>query len=415
MREEQFRKAFETVAPSDELVNKVLAFNGNTVPIISVQRKAHIRRIVCTAAAVCAVMICGLTAAAAAGIFDFKEVFGNFIGVIDSSRANSLAAAADTFTYKVSDGDYGIRIKGVTGTDTNIIAVAEIYRTDGEPVSEHFANPTEETHLTSLWDEHEMNGLRGVSWGYYINGAGNIEMHFDISGDRSLNGRRFTVRSENFYPTNGYWNFITENRAGYIHSGDFSSYVEVIDGKGSSDSPITDFDDSSVTALKLKWEFSFEYKASKDSLRTKSCKKPKEQFTLYQNNRTLDESYLIGMEEDEKTYTAEKPVTVNSIDIGTLGGNIEMSLELSDYEQTHFVYPLAYFEGEHFKNEIHLITEDVGVIPVRIGSSSGSNGNGMYKLSCELVYGSDPAIRKIVDIDSVTAVSINGTVYALRG
>lgn len=416
MKEEQFRKAFENVAPSEELVNKVLAFNGNTAPIISVQRKAHIRRIVCTSAAVFAVMICGLTVAAAAGVFDFKEVFGKFINVIDSSRASSLAAASDTLTYKVSDDDYMIRVKGITGSQQSIIAVVELCRKDGEPVSEYFANPTDETHLTCLWRELKMTNTMGCGYGFYVNDAGNIEFHFDIDSNESLNGQTFTACGENFYPTYSFWNFCDENQTSYLKTHDFSGYVAP-DEKGiyGSDSPPKEVDDSSVLALKLEWEFSFEYQASEDSLKTKSCIEPAEPFTLHKNNSTLDPDYIssLDLDDEHKAFISDSAITVKRIDIGSLGGSIEIGMELSEYEQSHFINPVSYFNSPNTENEMFLCLENGETLPVQMDGSSGSNNNGVFTGTWNVSYGSG-GIKEIADLEKVTAISINGTVYELK-
>ncbi|MDE6593827.1 MAG: hypothetical protein K2K57_12305 [Oscillospiraceae bacterium] len=417
MNDKMIKKAFENVAPSEELVNKVLAFSGDTAPVTVVHKKAHIKRIVCTAAAACAVVICSLTVAAATGVIDFKAVFGNYIKISDDELANSLAGTVSGFRYKVSDEAYGIRMKGVTGTENSIIAIAEIYRTDGEPVKEHFANPTDETYLKTLWDKHEISsdyGGSGGSYGGYVNEDGNIEIYFDWNCDSSLNRKRITLQGENFYPQLAYWNFLEENEIGYMRWRDFSGYVETVNGSYSSENfTPKDVDDSGVIALDLEWEFSFEYEASESSLAAKSCTDPTEEFIYYQdiyNYISLEDgSYTT----DEDSYILyENTVKVNRISIGAVGGTMELSYDINEYEDA-YQDPFKYSVRSSTQNEFFLIMADGTTLPVRVGGTSSSTLNCRYNSTWELSYGSD-VMREIADTQNVTAISLNGTVYELH-
>lgn len=110
MNEDIFKKAFENVKPSEELVNSVL--DVQNVPAVQKKpRRFSCKRILGTAAAVCGVLVCGVTAAGAAGLIDFEAVFGNRVSVSDSELASSLVGTVNNFKYKVSDKDYKIDIR----------------------------------------------------------------------------------------------------------------------------------------------------------------------------------------------------------------------------------------------------------------------------------------------------------------
>ncbi|MDE7293267.1 MAG: hypothetical protein K2N72_02460 [Oscillospiraceae bacterium] len=420
MNDKMIKKAFENVTPSEELVNKVLAFNKDTAPVTVVHKKAHIKRIVCTAAAACAVVICSLTVAAATGVIDFKAVFGDYIKISDDELANSLAGTVSGFRYKVSDEDYGIRMKGVTGTENSIIAIAELYRIDGEPVKEHFANPTEEKYLKNLWEHYKISsrnggsGGSGGSYGSYVNEDGNIELYLDWNCSSSLNGERITWQGENFYPQFAYWDFLEENEIGYMRWRDFSGYVASVNGSISSENYFPkDVDDSGIIALRLEWEFSFEYEASENSLATKDCTAPTEKFTYYQDIYEFIPLEGGSYTTDEDSYILyENTVKVNSISIGAVGGKMELSYDINEYEDA-YIDPFKYSVRGSTQNEFFLIMADGTTLPVRVGGTSSSTLNCRYNSTWELSYGDD-AIREIADIQNVTAISLNGTVYELH-
>ena len=265
-----------------------------------------------------------------------------------------------------------------------------------------------------------MTNTMGCGSGFYVNDAGNIELHYDIHSNESLNGKQFTACGENFYPALAYWNFGIENQTYYVKDPDypdFSGYVAPDeDGVYRPYGSPMEVDDSGVLALKLEWEFSFEYRASEDSLKTKSCIEPAEPFTLHKNNSTLDPDYIasLDLDDEHKSFISDSAVTVNRIDIGSLGGVIEIVMELSDYEQNHFIDPVSYINSPNAENKIFLCLENGETLPVQINGSSGINKKGVYTENWNVSYGSSSEIKEIADLEKVTAISINGTVYELK-
>ena len=66
-------------------------------------------------------------------------------------------------------------------------------------------------------------------------------------------------------------------------------------------------------------------------------------------------------------------------------------------------------------NQMLLIMVDGMKIPIKINSESKSNDGGpLYQCSCSLFYLDEQGRKKVIDIDSVTAISINGVEYGLK-
>ncbi len=409
MNKEIFQKAFENVKPSEELVNRVLDVRNVPAETKSAKRRRFSgKRIFGTAAAVFAVLICGITAAAVTGLIDFEAVFGDYIVVKDSELANSLVGTVKNFKYKVSDSDYKIEIKGITGSDKRVIVIAEILRVDGEPVADHFVNSvsSDERLLECLWSDRDvfMTGHRG-SWNYHINEAGNIELYEEFEADETtLNGKKITVEGENFYPNRAFRDFKNENNVEYIkwNTYNFSGYAQRDENGGITGEHIipAEVDDSGVIALDLEWEFSFKYTASDKSAEVKSLSAPKDNFILKQNvfNR-LDTSVIYCEITAVPTY----------IEAGSTGGSIDFEYEMTEYDN-NIDYIMDFFGN----NKVYVILKSNERI--RAGFDGGSLrpvGN-IYKCSYGITYWDENDNKIFVNVDDIEAIEINGTVYELK-
>lgn len=431
---EIIKKAFEQITPSEELVDSVLAVESETFKPekIRPKRKISVKRVVTAVCAACAIVAGGITAAAVTGILSFETVFEKYIIVKDSELANSLAGTVSNFKYKVSDEDYKIDVKGVTGTAKNVIFIAEISRKDGEPVVNHFANPLpdENIGLDSLWQKQEVN-LLGVSCGgsNYLNDEGNIELCYELNSDRILNGKTFTVSGENFYPYMAYWSFKKDNNIDYVSRNDYKGYVQRARINYAVD-PLTpaDVDDSGIIALELEWEFSFKYEASEKSLKMKSNCETEKSFIYYQDVYRLvptdkRENYEAIVEDnngrnyknDESSLVVQENTANNvRIEVGSLGGRIRFEYLPNEYEKANFDNPLAYIINRSSKNEVFLIMADGTEKPIKIGGgSSGSDGT-LFECDYDLSYNTEDIRKEIVEVEDITAISINGTVYELK-
>ena len=348
MNEDTIKKAFDRVKPSDELVDSVLSFKPEAVR----RKKISEKRIFCTVTAACAVLVCGLTAAAVTGLIDFEDVFGDHIRVDDSELASSLVGTVSNFKYKVSDDDYKIDIKGVTGSDKTVTVIAEISRKDGEPVADHFANPVspDERLLDCLWSKNDifLTGYSG-SWQFYINEAGNIEIWEEFESKSRISGKKITLEGENFYPNFTYWNFMDENNVSYIKwdNYNFSGYAQKDENGSITGEHLipADIDDSGVIALDLEWKFSFKYTASDKSAEVKSLTAPEENFKLIQTvyNRYDTSDIIVCEINAAPTY----------IEAGSTDGVIEFEYEMTEYDNSAD-YSIDFFHN----NEIYIILAD---------------------------------------------------------
>lgn len=382
------------------------------------ERKISAKRIFGTAAAVCGVLICGVTAAAATGLIDFNAVFGGYITVEDTELANSLIGTVSNFKYKVSDDDYKISIKGAMGSDGEIVAFAEIKRKDGTPVAEHFVNPVEigeELGLDNLWSSINIENLEGSgAFGSYLNSDGNIEIGIQFNGERDKKDKKVTAKGENFYPREEYWDFCDEQGVYYMTYGkDFKGYVQ----RASTYDDIipVDIDDSSVLALDLEWEFSFVFKASDKSTEIKSLKDPEEDFVYRQRvlKREVQEdgsSVFHSSADDE--LVLERTATPSYIEIGSTGGKIDFVYEATEYDD--FSPESNYSINFNFNNELYIILKDGSRMNADFGASTRKSNGDIMECSSGINYLDENGEKTYVDVDNITALSINGTVYELK-
>lgn len=380
------------------------------------ESKVSAKRILCTGAAVCGILICGVTVAAATGLIDFEAVFGDRFAVEVGQTADNMLGMVKDFEYRVSDDDYKIEITAITGDDKSMVGYAEISRVDGTPVTEHFINPTDELSLTALWGHPGVMQPEGTGYAGYgcaVNERGNIDFAFEVNCDRSLAGKTFSYESKNFYPSETYDEFLSENKAFYMEWEDFSGYVA--EGSKYIDYTPVEIDDSGVAALELEWGFSFVYKPSEAALKTKVCPDTAEDFLLYQ--------YSAGsvLQEDGSRYSdpdsrvdLETVADCTYIEVGPMSGRIKFRYELTEYHQQKFIDDRSVTDDMD-KNVFFLITSDGGTIPVEFGAGTGT-GDGkevIFECDYELVYPDENDKMRIIDTEKVTAISMNGTVYEL--
>lgn len=415
MNEDVFKKAFEDVKPSEELVNSVLDIpNVSAVPKKTKRHSFYYRLRRSGIIAACVVFVIGVTAAAAEFI-DFNSVFGKYITVEDTELANSLVGTVSKFKYKVSDNDYKIRIKGAMGTDGEIIAFAEISRKDGVPVVNHFVNPVDdddiEQGLDNLWsriniENYDFSG----GYGSYVNEDGNIEICIQFNGKRDKKDKKVTVKGENFYPRDDYWEFCEQQGVYYMTYGDdFKGYVQ----KSSTYDNIipADVDDSSVLSLDLEWEFSFVFKASDKSNKIKSLKAPEENFVYRQ------EVQKVQLREDGSRFSAgdkfvyERTAVPSYIEVGSTGGRVDFVYEATEYDDFS---PDSNYSLIKFNNELYIILNDGSRMNAEFGGGTSKPTGDILDCSYSINYLDENGEKTYVDVDNITAISINGTVYELQ-
>ena len=87
-------------------------------------------------AAASAALALGVTGAAAAGLINFGEIFGGHLKTDKDYTANELLTCGQNISWTVSDDDYAIEVKGIAGSERDVLISFEIVRKDGKPVSD---------------------------------------------------------------------------------------------------------------------------------------------------------------------------------------------------------------------------------------------------------------------------------------
>lgn len=425
MNEDIIKKAFENVKPSEELVNSVL--DVRNVPCKAKRQSFSVKRVFCAVAAVCAVFACGMTAAAVTGVINFKELFASYFSADDDEFANSLVGTVKNFSYKVSDEEYKIEVKGITGTEEGLFVVAEICRADGEPAADHFANPMELTfnpenknYISPNWIECGTNGdFLPVSYDSYVNSAKNIEIYAALRQSQFETGESVTVRGENFYPSYKYWDFMKKNDVMYVRyeEPEFSGYIYCDWGSennntSNADFTPVDFDDSSIIALDLEWEFTFTPVPSKRAEKSKSAKKFDKDFVYLEN--VYDKN---NYDPNNAIAEYERVLTPTSIEVKPMGTYIKFTFPMPDGEYDD--YDKYTVSSDNINNKISIIFKDGSTIAASVSewgfgindSGTGYSGNMTITYRDFTVENTKPAV---IDVKDVKAISINGTVYELK-
>lgn len=418
---ELLRKAFERVSPSEELIERTLAIQTQSIAKRNRAKFRFTAKKMFTAAAVFAVLICGVSAAAAGGIADFEVLFGNFIRVEKRELADGLIGKISDVRYKVSDRDYVLSVKGAAGSDRDMIVILELSRSDGTPVREHFQNPALENRLHSLRMDADIaptyRGGFSRSGDIYINDEGNIELMYEINADFSTDGKVIKMSGKDFYPISGHMSFMSDNGIYYgRHHGKWGYYLTDENGYG-TDTP-ADIDDSLYKLLDLEWEIKFRYSASEGALRTIKCASLPETAVYYQDVYEMtvvtgENGYKSGSAVLDTLKTVENKAVIEEIEIGALYGHIKFDYPLNEYEKADMASPLSYGINNSEKNEIYLIKTDGTHIPVHIGGSSARIEDGVYKCDINLTYTGDSGSKQVTDINDIGSVCINGVVCPL--
>lgn len=407
---ENFNKAMEQLSANRDVVSSAkIRFEAERP-----QRKMSAKRILGTAAAVCSILVCGVTAAGAAGLIDFDAVFGGRISVNDTELAGSLVGTVENFKYKVSDKDYKIEIKGVTGDSSSVLVAAEILRKDGTPVTDCFTNPVPPDERQLVPFSQNTDIITEVpycySMDYRINGAGNIELFIDIGGvydGSGIDGSKMVFKGENFYPAGAYLDFKYNNpkeaeytEYAYTQSNEAEyTYTQYGESSGnSSNNAPADLND--IPVLGLKWEFSFTYRQSGKSQQVKSLNAPEENFPLNLN------VHKVGTKDEFVCNLTAQP---SYIEAGSTGGRIDF-----EHENTGHYGNLDYSASIHDNNDIYIIMNDGSLVRGSFDGGSVFPDGGICKCSFGITYWDDDDYKIFIEVEDITAISINGTVYELN-
>lgn len=389
----KYNDFFRDITPSAELEERTLRQMKSAAVRT---RKRSRKRILAVTAAVCAALICGVSVAAANGLFVFETLFGRYVHVEDSELADSLLGTVSDVKYRVSDDDYQIAVKGAAGTDNSIMAVAEISRVDGTPVTEHFLQPLAEENENILYHEVKIAPIGGGMWvsgyGASVNSSGNIEIRFDVSAQNPLSGNIIEASGKDFYPFSASPSF----------------------GKT---------DVNSLILLDLEWELSFRYAPSDTAAAVKKCVSPVETFKFYEKvsrfivaKDEINEDGIVSRSvynDESSAIIIENTARLISVEVSALGGRLIFEYDGNEYVKVNS----SEYDVRLAENEIYLIKADGTTVPVHT-ICTGFSGGDVYRYDIEFCYNEENdymvSPQMAVETNEVTAISINGTVYALE-
>lgn len=391
------------------MMDKIKAYFDGFVPehspeqiagaVIQAAKESKRRRIrpIVAAAAAAVVMTAGVSAAAATGLLNINEIFGGRITAEDETLAGALVGAAKDFTWTVSDEDYAIGLKGVTGSESDMLLMYEIVRTDGKPVTDFMTNIPEDGILKgfidiSFSDENAFSAACDTNV-YCVNEQGNIEVFNRIITNGDLTGQHYSVRGTNLYPEQQMWDYLQHKDIGITMYTPLEGSERPVGFYKKTEPAGIELNDENIIGLELSWSIDFTYSPSEAARLSKAIKEDAEISVSRWLARTG------GLD------TLECKVTKSHF--SCVGGWIE-----AEYrgEATIGIY-----DDKH--NDIYLLTDSGEQLPctfVGWGSRTSYIGEPVTSIDIEVRYGeySDGPITAI-DISEITAISINGETFPL--
>lgn len=384
------------------------------------KKRISIKKPVIAICAAAAALTLGTVGAAAAGIINFNEIFGNTIRTDDAELGEALIGNAENVKWTVSDDDYVVNLKGVTGTNERVMAVVEIARADGTPVDDYFKNKDilEETILlsgTKYMGLSNPDVNLGKSVYTYVNESGNIEISYqvylgkyDTCGITSLDGERVIYDGIGFYPASIY------DGVTYL-GGDYN----MIGGNPGEPSEEIRQRLEQLSVLNLDWSMEFDYVPSETSAKTYTvadlsqptyfeCEVERWDDKDGDGEYEADEGEIEVIAENERFEVMFDKITVNSI-----GGTFSAKVNLGEYTAPDlYVRPLHtdVLDIRFIKNDG--TDYDVTVI-VSSGTSASNFETGIMKCGYDFEYHHGGG-QTAIDLSEISAISINGTVYNLE-
>lgn len=300
-------------------------------------------------AAAAVLIVGGVTAGAATGIFNFNEIFSS-ISAEDDTLGEQLMGNADNIRTDISDDDYIITLNGVTGSPISLLANIKIARADGKPI----------TKVDSVY--------------------------FDVQSIK--------LQNSNSFGGGGYFSAIGQDGALSIDWTHSLSYDNLLRGKVLTDGTVSLGGNVSLCAdneiVNVDWTIDFDYTPSEESIRTAKAVDVSENCSL--------KCYKVSDETEHPTVDCDIYAMVLTDTVGVINCNM-----LSD----EFVMPIA-FGG----NDIKLIKKDGTEIKVMLTSGSGSEDDSINFIMTYYEDNTNGKTLA-VDVSDIEAVSINGTTYTI--
>lgn len=374
---QDYNKLFDKITPEgsdSEFLEKVLRKADN---MERNTRKINFKRPSAIVFAVIASLSLGVSSVAAAGIINFDNIFGGHVNLQNKELGEELLSPITNFNYTISDSNYDIRLKGVTSTGKRVFGCFEIFCANGQPVTEFSVKQEDKRRLNTdciarieYKDDDESYSF-GRYTEYKINDYGNIDVYFEIFTEKEegLINQDICISLNNLYPN-------------------------ILLMKENDD---VDFWIGSPVSANVR----FTYAASETALKERRIIETDKEFMTEYDTSDNSEFELIGVVKEGSflsggayltvKYYAKTPYGKNyyaqflpaELDIKLLKANGEES-DMKIEGATTYIWPTAFNENTY---------------------------------TYDLLYKSRPdfwAPVNFIDIDEITAVSINGTVYELE-
>ncbi len=390
-----FKDAFSAVAlqTDDESFAKSIAERKNEMEN---QKKISIKKPIIAICAAVAALSLGAVTAAAAGIINFNEIFGSTIRTDNEELGEALIGNAENVKWTVSDEDYVVNLKGVTGTNERVMAVVEIARADGTPMEDYLStldflyedgmfSAFESVKINGGFDE---NGAGGCST--IINEAGNVEIQFDRTLEFTAD-TKIEINCMGFYPTAEFMEIQFDPYATLgMHGGSYEYHL--------SESEKESLD--KIELLDLSWSLEFTFTPSEKARNSVKA----ENFAETAKLAFAIRSYADYSETDYITETFD--VVINEITADSMGFEICMTINREKYPVNEYSV-----DGDINNWDIKAICKDGTEIPTFI---SMWNGGGDKEMQLKYTVEYNDGERKAVDLSEISGISINDTVYNLQ-
>lgn len=387
-----FKDAFSDVALQTDEESFIKSVTERKINMESKKRIGIKKPIIAVCAAIAALSL-GTVGAAAAGLINFNEIFGRTIKTQDEELGEKLIANAADVKWTVSDDDYVVNLKGVTGTNSEMVAVIEIARADGQPVKDYLSSLDflYESGFFSAFESVQLNGefdrMGGGGCGSVLNDNGNIEITFERMGP-SLNGTKIEMKCMGVYPTEE------------LNDAPIDPLKEVYMFSGSEGYYLNDNEKAAlekIELLDLSWTLEFTYTPSDTG----------EKEIIFDNfNETVEMSFDV-YENGEGTGVSESfDVVVEGLKADSMGVELNIYFDTESYKPAY----MYSFQPDIEKNEIKFIYKDGTEIPVVLSSWNAGGDEDGYSMDLSLRYYEGESVIA-ADIAEISAVSVNGIIY----
>ncbi len=408
---QRYNAFFDKVAPAasdreflEGVLRKAENMNEN-------KKKLNAKPMIAAAAAVAALSV-GVTAAAATGLIDFNKIFDGLISAESETLGGNLASEMTDFRYEVSDSDYIIVPNGVTGTASNICVSFDIERADGQSVKDFMLRNGSGKELVTAMDWNVMAdytqsfGSALDDYSVVVNDEGDLTVMLSVTYSIPVDECTVRIMGSDlfeekelirFREDNNVWEYFVDADGKPIYHGqDVSSlaYDTALFGYGAKERK--DIDMSEIRYFELDWGVEFVYTPSESAMQT---------LTASDVSATYMEPVTVWGESD-MLDASEIECTVKNIEVSGTGGSIEYDRDPA-YETQYNEDKIC---SEFDQYDILLLTDSGKEIRAEfeLGTGAGNTQKFFFK------YVDDKGERIAVDINTVTAISVNGVEYDLK-